>query len=156
VTVMVPNSLGPGELLMHYGTKEQQKIRGCPRLVDGTDIPCFGLTGPEVGSDATAMPDIGVVGYGEHQGKKTTRHSPELREALHHSSRRSRPAWASRSSSRIRTGCSADKRKSTTDHLCAGAVESSGVEIGRRIIPALRYHNGPIFGRDVFSDRLDH
>ena len=69
VTVMVPNSLGPGELLMYYGTKEQQK-QWLPGLIKGTEIPCFGLTGPEAGSDATAMPDIGVVGYGEHEGKK--------------------------------------------------------------------------------------
>src|SRR3546814_1620846 len=58
VTVMVPNSLGPGELLMHYGTDEQKR-KWLPGLVDGSEIPCFGLTGPEVGSDATAMPDVG-------------------------------------------------------------------------------------------------
>ena len=69
VTVMVPNSLGPGELLMHYGTDEQKK-KWLPGLIDGSEIPCFGLTGPEVGSDATAMPDTGVICYGEHEGKK--------------------------------------------------------------------------------------
>jgi len=69
VTVMVPNSLGPGELLTHYGTQEQ-KDYWLPRLADGTDIPCFALTGPEAGSDAGAIPDFGVVCKGEHEGKE--------------------------------------------------------------------------------------
>jgi len=69
VTVMVPNSLGPGELLSHYGTQEQ-KDYWLPRLADGTDIPCFALTGPEAGSDAGGIPDEGVVCYGEHEGKE--------------------------------------------------------------------------------------
>ena len=60
VTVMVPNSLGPGELLMHYGT-EEQKNHYLPRLSVGDEIPCFALTGPENGSDAGAMPDTGIV-----------------------------------------------------------------------------------------------
>jgi acyl-CoA dehydrogenase len=69
VSVMVPNSLGPGMLLMEYGT-EQQKEYYLPRLADGTDIPCFALTSPEAGSDAASMADHGVVCYGEHDGKK--------------------------------------------------------------------------------------
>ncbi len=69
VSCMVPNSLGPGELLMHYGTDEQ-KQRWLPGLADGTEIPCFGLTGPEAGSDAGAIPDTGVVCYGDHEGKQ--------------------------------------------------------------------------------------
>ena len=69
VTVMVPNSLGPGELLYHYGTA-QQKEYYLPRLAKGLEIPCFALTGPISGSDATAMPDKGVVCYGEHDGKQ--------------------------------------------------------------------------------------
>ncbi len=69
VTVMVPNSLGPGELLHHYGTKEQKNMF-LPRLASGVDIPCFALTGPTAGSDATSLPDKGTVCYGEHQGKK--------------------------------------------------------------------------------------
>jgi acyl-CoA dehydrogenase len=60
VTVMVPNSLGPAELLLHYGT-EAQKDHYLPRLASGEDIPCFALTGPEAGSDASAIPDLGVV-----------------------------------------------------------------------------------------------
>ena len=60
VVVMVPNSLGPGELLQHYGT-EQQKNYYLPKLADGTMIPCFGLTGPNNGSDATGQIDNGIV-----------------------------------------------------------------------------------------------
>ncbi|NVK54406.1 MAG: acyl-CoA dehydrogenase [Alteromonadaceae bacterium] len=70
VTVMVPNSLGPGELLSHYGT-EEQKNYWLPRLAKGTDIPCFALTGPEAGSDAGSIPDTGVVTLGEYEGKET-------------------------------------------------------------------------------------
>ncbi len=69
VTVMVPNSLGPAELLQHYGT-EQQKDYYLPRLVDGREIPCFALTGPDAGSDAGAIPDSAVVCEGEFEGKK--------------------------------------------------------------------------------------
>lgn len=60
VNVMVPNSLGPAELLHHYGTKEQ-KDHYLPRLAKGDEIPCFALTGPEAGSDAASIPDTGVV-----------------------------------------------------------------------------------------------
>ena len=66
-TVGVPNSLGPAELLLHYGTKEQKEYY-LPRLADGREIPCFALTGPYAGSDATSIPDYGVVCKGEWQG----------------------------------------------------------------------------------------
>jgi acyl-CoA dehydrogenase len=68
-TVGVPNSLGPGELLMHYGTDEQ-KNHYLPRLADGREIPCFALTGPSAGSDATSIPDYGIVCEGEWNGAK--------------------------------------------------------------------------------------
>src|SRR5919197_504250 len=71
VTVMVPNSLGPGELLMRFGTREQQQ-RWLPRLADGRDIPCFGLTSPEAGSDAASMVDTGVVCKGTFNGREVT------------------------------------------------------------------------------------
>lgn len=68
VTVMVPNSLGPAELLLHYGT-EKQKEYYLPRLAKGLEVPCFALTSPEAGSDAGAMPDFGIVCRGEYDGK---------------------------------------------------------------------------------------
>jgi acyl-CoA dehydrogenase len=69
VTVMVPNSLGPAELLLHYGS-EIQKDYYLPRLADGREIPCFALTGPDAGSDAGAIPDSGVVCMGQHDGEQ--------------------------------------------------------------------------------------
>jgi len=67
--IAVPNSLGPGELLMKYGTDEQRQ-HYLPRLADGTDLPCFGLTSPRAGSDAGAIPDTGVVCMGKFEGKE--------------------------------------------------------------------------------------
>ncbi|SQD06613.1 acyl-CoA dehydrogenase [Escherichia coli] len=69
ITVGVPNSLGPGELLQHYGTDEQ-KDHYLPRLARGQEIPCFALTSPEAGSDAGAIPDTGIVCMGEWQGQQ--------------------------------------------------------------------------------------
>jgi len=69
VSVMVPNSLGPAELLLHYGTDEQRNYY-LPRLAVGQEIPCFALTGPSAGSDAGAMPDYGIVCKGQHEGKE--------------------------------------------------------------------------------------
>ncbi|WP_299495987.1 acyl-CoA dehydrogenase [uncultured Shewanella sp.] len=70
VTVMVPNSLGPGELLTHYGTAEQ-KNHWLPDLASGKAIPCFALTGPEAGSDAGAIPDEGIVCRQVFNGEET-------------------------------------------------------------------------------------
>ena len=69
VTVMVPNSLGPGKLLLHYGTDEQKR-HYLPRLARGLELPCFALTGPHAGSDAGALPDTGVVCRGRWQGEE--------------------------------------------------------------------------------------
>ncbi len=69
VTVMVPNSLGPAELLLHYGT-EEQKERYLHRLAGGLEVPCFALTGPFAGSDAGAIPDHGEVCYGKFEGRQ--------------------------------------------------------------------------------------
>jgi acyl-CoA dehydrogenase len=69
ITVMVPNSLGPGELLLEFGT-DQQKRYYLPRLADGREIPCFGLTSAQAGSDAASMEDHGVVCYGTLEGKR--------------------------------------------------------------------------------------
>ncbi|MBY7661099.1 acyl-CoA dehydrogenase FadE [Vibrio cyclitrophicus] len=68
-TVGVPNSLGPGELLQHYGT-EAQKNHYLPRLAEGKEIPCFALTSPEAGSDAGSIPDYGIVCKGDWQGEE--------------------------------------------------------------------------------------
>ncbi|UCH53232.1 MAG: acyl-CoA dehydrogenase [Pseudomonadota bacterium] len=68
VTVMVPNSLGPAELLLRYGT-EEQKNHYLPRLARGEEVPCFGLTSPDAGSDAANIPDRGVLCRSEFQGK---------------------------------------------------------------------------------------
>jgi acyl-CoA dehydrogenase len=69
VTVMVPNSLGPGELLMHYGTEAQQNY-WLPRLAVGDDVPCFALTSPEAGSDAGSIPDAAIVTKGMFEGEE--------------------------------------------------------------------------------------
>lgn len=68
-TIAVPNSLGPAELLLRYGTEEQKEYY-LPRLAQGVEIPCFALTSPEAGSDAVSMPDTGIVCYGTYQGKE--------------------------------------------------------------------------------------
>src|SRR5580692_531227 len=70
-TVAVPNSLGPAELLNHYGT-EQQKNHYLPRLARGEDVPCFALTGPRAGSDAASIPDTGTICLGSWQGAQIT------------------------------------------------------------------------------------
>ena len=69
VTVMVPNSLGPAELLLHYGTQEQRE-HYLPRLANGTDLPCFALTGPEAGSDAAATQSSGHIMMGTYEGEE--------------------------------------------------------------------------------------
>ena len=69
ISVMVPNSLGPGELLLKYGTDEQKQYY-LPRLAKGKEIPCFGLTSTVAGSDAGSLVDNGIVCYGEHEGKE--------------------------------------------------------------------------------------
>src|SRR5947207_3774241 len=69
ISVMVPNSLGPAELLLHYGTDEQ-KEHYLPRLAKGQEVPCFALTSPEAGSDAASIPDYGIVCKGTWQGKE--------------------------------------------------------------------------------------
>jgi acyl-CoA dehydrogenase len=149
VTVMVPNSLGPGELLMYYGTKEQQK-QWLPGLVKGTEIPCFGLTGPEAGSDATAMPDTGVVGYGEHDGKKV------LGIRLNFEKRYitlAPVATVVGLAFKLKDpeGLLGDKTRVDYGITCALIpAKHPGVDIGRRHYPGAAFHNGPIFGKDVF------
>jgi acyl-CoA dehydrogenase len=68
--VMVPNSLGPGELLLHYGT-EKQKNHYLPKLANGSEVPAFALTSPWAGSDAASIPDIGIICKKSFEGKET-------------------------------------------------------------------------------------
>ena len=82
-TVAVPNSLGPAELLLHYGTDEQ-KNHYLPRLARGEDIPCFALTAPRAGSDAASIPDTGVVCRGMYEGQEIVGIRLNFCQALHH------------------------------------------------------------------------
>ena len=149
VTVMVPNSLGPGELLMHYGTQSQQK-QWLPGLIGGSEIPCFGLTGPEVGSDATAMPDLGVVCYGEHEGKKV------LGMKVNFSKRYitlAPIATVVGLAFKLKDpeGLLGDKKKVDYGITCALVpAKHPGINIGRRHYPGAAFHNGTILGKDVF------
>lgn len=149
VTVMVPNSLGPGELLMHYGTPAQRQ-RWLPGLVSGKEIPCFGLTGPEVGSDATAMPDLGIVCYGEHEGQRV------LGIRLNFSKRYitlAPVATVIGLAFKLRDpdGLLGDPSKTDYGITCALIpAKHPGVQIGRRHYPGAAFMNGTIHGRDVF------
>jgi acyl-CoA dehydrogenase len=149
VTVMVPNSLGPGKLLMTYGTDEQKNYY-LPRLAKGIDIPCFGLTGPDAGSDAGAMPDEGVICYGSYEGR--------------HNVLGVRLNWQKRyiTLAPVATLLGIAFKLFDPDHLLSEKVdrgitlalikrETEGVEIGRRHFPANQaFMNGPIRGRNVF------
>ena len=149
VTVMVPNSLGPGELLVHYGTPEQQK-RWLPGLAAGKEIPCFGLTSPEVGSDAAKLTDTGIVCWGEHEGKRT------LGLRLTFSKRYitlAPVATVVGLAFRLYDpeGLLGDKNKSDYGITCVLLPASHpGVEIGRRHYPGAVFMNGPIQGENLF------
>jgi acyl-CoA dehydrogenase len=148
VTVMVPNSLGPGKLLLHYGTREQQE-QYLPRLARGEEIPCFALTGPDAGSDAGAIPDTGVVCHGEWNGEKT------LGVRLN---------WDKRyiTLGPVCTLLGLAFKLYDPDHLLGNDEElgitlaliprdTPGVEIGERHIPLdIPFQNGPNRGHDVF------
>ncbi len=146
--VMVPNSLGPGELIEKYGTDEQ-KSRFLPRLAKGEEIPCFALTGPTSGSDAAAMRDIGFVCKGKHEGKEVLG---------------IRLTWDKRY---ISLGPEATilglafrlydpdgllgDREDIGITLALIPTGHKGVEIGRRHLPSgSAFPNGPNRGKDVF------
>ncbi|PRW83365.1 acyl-CoA dehydrogenase [Pseudomonas simiae] len=147
-TVMVPNSLGPAELLLHYGTEEQRN-HYLPRLARGDDIPCFALTGPLAGSDAGAMPDTGVICKGEWEGKET------LGLRLN---------WEKRyiTLGPVATLLGLAFKAHDPDHLLGEEedlgislalipTDTPGVEIGRRHLPlGAAFMNGPNAGKDVF------
>lgn len=148
VTVMVPNSLGPGELLLQFGTDEQ-KSYWLPRLADGREIPAFGLTSAEAGSDAAAMTDTGVICEGEYKGERV------LGLRLN---------WAKRyiTLGPISTVLGLAVKLKDPDRLLGGEedlgitvllapTDTPGVEIGRRHLPSMQaFQNGPNEGHDVF------
>lgn len=148
VTVMVPNSLGPGELLMKFGTDEQRQ-RWLPRLADGRDIPCFGLTSPEAGSDAASMIDSGVICKGTFEGKEVL----GLRLNWHKRYITLGP---------VATLIGLAFKAYDPNHLVGDQDELGitvaliphdlpGVEIGKRHLPSMQvFQNGPNWGRDVF------
>ncbi|WP_440995681.1 acyl-CoA dehydrogenase [Arhodomonas sp. SL1] len=147
-TVMVPNSLGPAELLMRYGT-DAQKDHYLPRLAHGEEVPCFALTAPTAGSDAGAIPDTGVVCYGEHQGERVL--------GL-------RVNWDKRyiTLAPVATVLGLAFKAHDPDHLLGDEeslgitlalipTDTPGVETGRRHFPLnSAFMNGPTRGRDVF------
>jgi len=148
VTVIVPNSLGPGELLMLFGT-DKQKSYWLPRLADGREIPAFGLTSLDAGSDAASMTDHGVVAWGEVNGKKTLG---------------MRVNWSKRyiSLGPICTVLGLAFKLSDPDHILGDEenlgitlalipTTTKGVSIGRRHYPGMQaFPNGPNTGTDVF------
>ncbi|MBN8727277.1 MAG: acyl-CoA dehydrogenase [Xanthomonadales bacterium] len=147
-TVAVPNSLGPGELLVLYGTQEQ-KDHYLPRLADGREVPCFALTGPYAGSDATSLPDYGIVCKGEWQGANV------LGVRLTFDKRYITLAP-------IATLVGLAFRMHDPEHLLGDREDlgitlalvpsdTPGIELGRRHFPLNNpFQNGPVRGRDVF------
>jgi acyl-CoA dehydrogenase len=147
-TIAVPNSLGPAELLLHYGT-EEQKNHYLPRLARGEEIPCFALTGPRAGSDAAALPDTGVVCKGMWQGREI------VGLKLNFSKRYITLAP-------IATVIGLAFRLFDPDKLIGDKVDYGitcaliprgilGVTVGRRHFPLnVPFQNGPVSGRDVF------
>ncbi|MBZ6078580.1 acyl-CoA dehydrogenase [Microvirga puerhi] len=148
VATMVPNSLGPGELLLQFGTKEQQDY-WLPRLADGREIPCFGLTSPEAGSDAASMTDTGIICHGTHEGQEVL----GIRLNWHKRYITLGPiatvlglAFKLRDPERL---LGSEEEIGITVALVR--TNSPGVEIGRRHIPCFQmFQNGPNAGHDVF------
>ncbi len=149
VTAMVPNSLGPGELLLHYGT-EAQKQQWLPRLADGREIPCFALTGAEAGSDAGAIPDTGIVCEGEYDGERV------LGIRLTFAKR-----WITLAPVATVIGLAfrlhdperllGDAGREDYGITCALIPASHpGVRCGERHNPGAPFMNGPVSGEDVF------
>ncbi len=147
-TIAVPNSLGPAELLLHYGTTEQ-KEHFLPRLARGEDIPCFALTGPRAGSDAASIPDTGVICKGLWQGQEI------IGIRLNFSKRYITLAPVATVIGLAFRLFDPDKLLSEMTDLgitCALIPRlTPGVTIGRRHLPLdVPFQNGPIQGVDVF------
>jgi acyl-CoA dehydrogenase len=147
-TVGVPNSLGPAELLLHYGTKEQKDYY-LPRLADGREIPCFALTGPFAGSDATSIPDYGIVCKGEYGGGNV------LGVRLTFDKRYITLAPVATVIGLAFRLYDPDKLLSDTEDrgitLALLPHDTKGLEVGRRHMPLnLPFQNGPVRGKEVF------
>lgn len=148
ITVGVPNSLGPGELLQHYGTDEQKK-RWLPGLASGEEIPCFALTSPEAGSDAGAIPDTGIICTGEWQGEQV------IGIRLNWNKRYITLAPVATVLGLAFKLYDPDKllgEKTAYGITCALIpVNTPGVETGTRHFPLnIPFQNGPTRGKDVF------
>ncbi len=148
VTTMVPNSLGPAELLLHYGT-EEQKDYYLPRLANGTDIPCFALTGPEAGSDAGAIPDKGIICKGMHEGREV------LGIRLNFDKRYITLAPVATVMGLAFKLYDPDgllgEKSDLGITVCLMPTNHPGIEIGNRHFPLnMAFMNGPIRGKDVF------
>lgn len=147
--VAVPNSLGPAELLMHYGTDEQ-KQHWLPGLAAGREIPCFGLTAPTAGSDAASIPDTGVVCMGEYEGKEV------LGMRLNFEKRYITLAPVATVVGLAfklidPEGLMGEAGKDYGITVALIPADAPGVEIGRRHLPlGIPFQNGPIKGTDVF------
>ena len=148
VTVMVPNSLGPAELILHYGTDEQ-KQRYLPRLASGEEIPCFALTGPEAGSDAAATQSEGIVCRGTFGGEEVLGMRLNWRKRY---ITLSPVATLIGLAFRLRDpdGLMGDKKD--LGITCALVpADLPGIDIGKRHDPmGVPFHNGPTRGHDVF------
>jgi acyl-CoA dehydrogenase len=147
-TVAVPNSLGPAELLNHYGT-EEQKSHYLPRLARGEEVPCFALTGPRAGSDAASIPDTGIVCRGTWQGREI------LGVRLNFTKRYITLAPIATVIGLAFRMFDPEKllgEKTDIGITCALIPRNTpGVGIGRRHFPInVPFQNGPIEGRDVF------
>lgn len=148
VTVMVPNSLGPAELLYHYGTQEQKDYY-LPRLAEGKEVPCFGLTNPWAGSDAAGMPDSGVVCKGTHNGEEV------LGFRINWEKRYITLGPVATLLGLAFKAYDPDKLLGDNDDLGITCVliptDTEGVSIGTRHLPLnASFQNGPNWGKDVF------
>lgn len=147
-TTAVPNSLGPGELLNHYGT-EEQKNHYLPRLARGEDVPCFALTHPRAGSDAASLPDTGIVCRGMYQGREI------IGLKLNFSKRYITLAPIATVVGLAFRMYDPEKllgEKADLGITCALIPRATpGLSIGRRHFPLnVPFQNGPLSGKDVF------
>lgn len=162
VTVMVPNSLGPAELLLHYGT-EVQKRHYLPRLAEGKEIPCFALTGPEAGSDAAATQSVGIVekrtiGDEEILGMRLTWKKRYITLApvatlIGLAFRLKDPdgLLKHRIAPELRDSAGYNNDGDLGITCALIPRNTPGIEIGQRHDPmGVPFHNGPIVGEDVF------